>query len=105
MVPGLYGAAGHQIKSVPPFCDNFSPGEHHFASQNADALLGTLCPPVPICICHGRGLHLPQAADGTDTSSTQSWNFLHLCVSLSYPISLSCFAASMIDSLSSSEHS
>lgn len=92
MVPGLHRPARHWSKSVPTSGDNLSPGEHHSASQDAAALLGPLCPPVPLRSHHGCDLHLPQASDGTDTSSTQSWNFLHLCVSVS-PISLSCFTA------------
>lgn len=85
LVPGLHGASRHWSKSAPTSCDNVSPGEHHSASQDAAALLGPLCPPIPLCSHHGCDFHLPQASDGTDPSRTQSCNFLRLCFSLSRP--------------------
>ena len=68
-------------KSMPPSFTHVSPGEHRSASQDAAARLGPLRSPISIRSRCGCDLHLPQAANGTDTASTQSSP--HLCASVS----------------------
>lgn len=94
---GFLGLPATWSKSMPPSHACISPGEHHSASQDTDARLGSLCPPVSICNLRGCDLHLPQAADGMIPSTTQSQKSLHLCASIS---PLSGFLASSIISFS-----
>lgn len=78
---------------MPPSLDTLSAGEHHSASQDAAVRLGPLRPPVSLHNRRGCELHLPQAADGTDTSRTR-------VRSLSISASL-CLAPSLFPALGS----